>query len=627
MTGHSSGQPRPKPTSQKYGARQVPAPSLQQLKTALKGEISGGQVIAPGPGHSPNDRSMAVRPVEGAPDGFLVKSHAGDSDLACKDFARELLGREAWRPSASGQSILDATPPKVARKPSAIETYIYENLDGPCLRVHRGRKRDGAKTFWQMHPDGRGGWEKGGASGPKVPYRLPELIGAKLERPVYICEGEKDADKLAKLGLVATTNAGGAEKWSADLDPWFKGRPCYVLADNDEPGERHALQVAGHLQGVAESVRIVRLPGLPPKGDVSDWLASGHDPSELTAFCAAAALFGAESVANDAGPAKRGVTAAELFGMVFAPVEWTVAGLVTEGLTVLAGKPKLGKSWLCLDFALAVARGGIALGGRQCSKGAVLYAALEDTKRRLRERLDKVNGSSSQDAWPENLTFWTFGEMKRLADGGLEELRAWIIDNPDAKLIMLDTFARVRSGRQGKENAYEADYREVVSLKALADETGVAIVLVMHTRKMEADDPFDTVSGTLGITGAADTTLILSRNGFGTTLHANGRDVAAVEAAVEFDPVLFAWRELGAASEVHRTDERKELLKALQGCLQPMTSRDLADATGQKDGNIRRMLGKMTKSGEVKRHKRGLYVHPLHCGNSGNEGHNDEDGG
>ena len=318
----------------------------------------------------------------------------------------------------------------------------------------------------------------------------------------------------------------------------------------------------------------------------------------------------------------RGVTAAALQSMTFPAVAWAVEGYVGEGLTLLAGKPKLGKSWLALDFALAVARGGVALGVRQCAQGAVLYAALEDTERRLRDRLEKVHGADSHQPWPHNLTFWTSGEMARLDRGGLDQLRAWIGENPKAKLIIIDTFARVRSGRQGRETDYDADYREVGAIKALADDTGVSILLITHTRKMGADDPFDTVSGTLGITGAADTTLVLSRDGQGATLNATGRDVPEVEIAVEFERSLFRWRELGEAAAVRRSDERAALLDALSRADEPMTSKDLALETGQTDGAVRRLLAKMTRAGEVRRVARGRYQHPtLNLSNDGNSGH------
>ena len=309
-------------------------------------------------------------------------------------------------------------------------------------------------------------------------------------------------------------------------------------------------------------------------------------------------------------PEQRGRTAADLYEMTFPPIKWIVEDYIAEGLTVLAGKPKLGKSWLLMAVAIAVAGGTYALGDRKCVQGSVLYAALEDTERRLRGRLEKLCGGFNPAFWPPGLVFWSYGEMKPLNSGGLDQVRAWIREHPDARLVIIDTLAKVRSGPQGKETAYEADYREVGSLKALTDETGVAIVVVTHTRKMEADDPFDTVSGTLGITGAADAIMVLKRDGQGVTLHATGRDVAEIETAVEWDKDTCRWRVLGDAQEVRRSDERTLILDALKGEAEPVSPREIADATGHAYTAVRALLVAMTKTGEVRKIGRGKYLHP-----------------
>ena len=163
-----------------------------------------------------------------------------------------------------------------------VVEYIYRQPDGtPYLRVRRLPNKTG---FPQSHWTGSA-WAGGKPKGPKIPYRLPELISASVDMPVFVCEGEKDADRLAGLGFVATTATEGAGKWTLDLNQWFAGKTVYVLADNDEPGAKHARQVADNLTGVAAEVRIVNLPDLPPKGDVSDWLGAGGDPGGLIDLC------------------------------------------------------------------------------------------------------------------------------------------------------------------------------------------------------------------------------------------------------------------------------------------------------------------------------------------------------
>ncbi len=144
------------------------------------------------------------------------------------------------------------------------------------------------KTFRQRRPDGNGGWSWRVKGIRQVPYRLPELCAAGNDVPVFIVEGEKDADRLAGLGLIATCNAGGANTWPEALTPHFRGSTVFILPDNDSAGRSHAQRVAAALHGIAASVRIVALPDLPPGGDVSDWLDAGGDAATLLKMCRAA---------------------------------------------------------------------------------------------------------------------------------------------------------------------------------------------------------------------------------------------------------------------------------------------------------------------------------------------------
>lgn len=297
------------------------------------------------------------------------------------------------------------------------------------------------------------------------------------------------------------------------------------------------------------------------------------------------------------------VTAALLQRKTFAPVREVVPDLIPEGLTIVASKPKLGKSWLMLSTCLAVATGGFTLGDRHCAQGDVLYAALEDSERRLKDRMAKVSLSRS---WPDNLTFCT--EMPPLMAGGMEFLRAWISGATDPRLIVIDTFAKVRPGKGRDETQYEADYRAAGMLKSLADETGVAIVIVHHVRKMEADDPFDMVSGTNGLTGAVDTILVMKRDSGGVTLYARGRDIEERELAMQFDRDGCRWRVLGDATEVHSSDERRAVLDALKTSSEPMTVQDICDVTGHAMAPTRKLLWRMAKDGVITRPARGRHA-------------------
>ncbi|WP_024281216.1 AAA family ATPase [Xanthobacter sp. 126] len=299
-------------------------------------------------------------------------------------------------------------------------------------------------------------------------------------------------------------------------------------------------------------------------------------------------------------------TATDLMAEQFEPVSYIVPGYVAEGCTLLAGRPKLGKSWLCLEWALAVAEGEVCLGNIRCTQGSVLYLALEDNRRRLQRRLRKLM-LAGHDA-PERLLLAT--EWPRASEGGVEEIRRWIDETYDARLVIVDVLAMFRPARTNKEQPYEADYNAIKALQSLAAETGVAIVVVHHTRKGAGDaDPFEKVSGTLGLTGAADSAIILDRDGNGASLYARGRDIEEVESAVEFDTTTCRWRVMGEASEVRRSDERTHILDVLKDADEPMAPSDLAGALGWSNNNVRVMLFRMAKAGEVVKSGR-KYVHP-----------------
>jgi hypothetical protein len=148
-------------------------------------------------------------------------------------------------------------------------------------------------------------------------------------------------------------------------------------------------------------------------------------------------------------------------------------------------------------------------------------------------------------------------------------------------------------------------------LQQIASDTGIAVTIVHHLRKSGSDgDPVEKVSGTLGLSGAADTFLILDRDSNGATLYGRGHDIQEIDAAVEFDRGSCRWRVLGAAGEVRRTDERGSILAALKESGEPMAPNEIAAATGMPSGNVRQLLFKMVKAGEVIKTARGRYLHP-----------------
>lgn len=177
-------------------------------------------------------------------------------------------------------------------KREEVAQYSYADENGVLLfQVVRFEPKD----FRQRCPAGDvWSWSVKGIR--KVPYRLPDLLAAP-DATVYIVEGEKDVNRLMGMGLLATCNAGGAGKWSAELSEFFRGRRVVILPDNDEPGRKHAAKVSKALSTVGAMVRVIHLPGLPEKGDVSDWLDAGGTVDKLESL-----LELPEVAANDDSP-------------------------------------------------------------------------------------------------------------------------------------------------------------------------------------------------------------------------------------------------------------------------------------------------------------------------------------
>jgi RecA-family ATPase len=203
------------------------------------------------------------------------------------------------------------------------------------------------------------------------------------------------------------------------------------------------------------------------------------------------------------------MTASHLQKHKFEEVRMVVPGYVPEGLSILAGKPKIGKSWMALDLCLGVSTQKFVLGKVEPVDGDVLYLALEDNPRRLQKRIRKLLWGNACN-WPERLTLCT--EWKRLEDGGVDDISDWANSVGKPTLVVLDTLAHIRPERSRNDTTYDSDYQALLSVHKLANKRGFAALALHHTRKMEADDPFDTISGTLGLTGCADTLLVIARS-------------------------------------------------------------------------------------------------------------------
>lgn len=506
------------------------------------------------------------------------------------------------------------SPDSFTVSPKVVATYDYTDEHGEVLYQVC---RKNPKGFFQRKPDGKGGWENNLNGVCRILYRLPELLEAEQSATVFVCEGEKDADALRNLGLVATTNAGGANKWRYEYNEHLRGRNVVILPDNDRPGQEHAQQVSKSLSRIAASVKVVSLPGLRDKGDVSDWLNAGGTAVRLRELASEQPDV-ERSAVNDERTSLVS-SAAELLVQEFPEPKYAIDGILSEGVTLFAGKPKLGKSWCALGIAVAVASGGRALGSIPVKQGDVLYLALEDGPRRLQDRLTKVLGNESV---PERLFYAT--EWPRLNDGGIEELEAWVKSHPDARLIVIDTLKMVRPQERGRaKQLYDVDYEAIQPLAKFARDNGISVVVVHHTRKMESDDPLDLISGSFGLSGSADGVLVLkkARASSEIVLYARGRDFEEQELALRWDAQIFGWSIVGNAERLHLNPERRAIIDLIE-LDGPKTPKQVAALLKRNDGATRKLLRAMEVDGQLTNDGSGCYSVPVKksSGNFGNSG-------
>lgn len=297
-------------------------------------------------------------------------------------------------------------------------------------------------------------------------------------------------------------------------------------------------------------------------------------------------------------------TAAELVATTFPEPRWAVPGLVAEGLNLLVGSPKLGKSWLVLGLGVAIASGGRALGKIPVEQGSVLYAALEDTPRRLKGRLKAVlNG----DPVPDGLHITTL--LPRGQDM-IELVGEWLDAHPDARLVVIDVLRKVTPRSDGR-NAYEADYDAMSALKRLADQHQVAIVAVHHTRKMaDESDVFNEVSGSTGLTGAADAILIAkrARNTAEAVLHVTGRDITEQEYGLAWQAETCTWSLLDEPVAIATMGATRRKILAHLTEQEGDTPTQISEATGIPLATVKQTVRRMVDDRQLDTDGQGHYV-------------------
>lgn len=434
-----------------------------------------------------------------------------------------------------------------------IVTIPYYDTDGTCRAVKHRRNPKNKVRF---------SWDKGGTV---IPYGA-WLDLNKDSRVLVLVEGESDAQslwlhKVPALGIPGATNyqAAWTERYIGDRD-------VYIHVEPDSGGQnfKQKTMKALYESGYKGKVRLFSAHDINPDcKDPSDLHVKYG--SEFRALLDQVLKAAQEVSLTDAcmeiREAKQTDTAqkqvkplnvyhaSELYGKHIERPPTIVSGMIPAGLTVLAGAPKRGKSWLALMLALCVAGGTPFLGG-QTTQGDVLYMDLESKQYRVKDRLSKLIVGKA----PEGL--YITHESERLDGGLVEQIGMWCEDVAHPVLIIIDTLGRIKGSARKGENAYESDTRILGDLQKFALQRNLAIVCVHHLRKSVAEgDYFERISGSMGITGACDSVMVLQgkRGEENSTLAISSRDFESTELIVGFDNGRWSLR--SADSEAWREEQ------------------------------------------------------------------------
>jgi RecA-family ATPase len=294
------------------------------------------------------------------------------------------------------------------------------------------------------------------------------------------------------------------------------------------------------------------------------------------------------------------------------PINWIVEELLPEGLAVLAGRPKVGKSWMALDIAIAVSNGYQTMGFFDTKKHDVFFIPYEDNFRRLQGRINRILGGGITERAPTNLYYPKDNfEFPKLNETGLDEIERIIDNNPNIKLIVVDTLGRGIADKGRKDRSmYHADYELSSAIQKLAISRKICILLLHHTRKEKSENVFDEISGTTGLTAGLDTMLVLKKNENKHRLYVTGRDVVENEYNLEFDESNCIWRAEKKISEAKLTVEREEIFDLIKSFGRKMKTGEIAEALGKSKSNISKMLGKMVNAGTLISVSYGIYDLP-----------------
>ena len=282
-------------------------------------------------------------------------------------------------------------------------------------------------------------------------------------------------------------------------------------------------------------------------------------------------------------------------------IRFVVPGIVPEGLTMLAGSPKIGKSFMCLGLALAITQGGMALSQIQIEQSRnVLYLALEDSQRRIKHRSQLLQ---PEGALPDNLNIITQGGLISCLDSTGLRVLDQIVEETQSECIIIDTWHRAKPPSKQK-NLYDEEYDMLALIQEWSTENHFFTIVTHHLRKtVDEDNVFNMIHGTTGTTAGLDSILVLRRKEGQYELHITGRDIEDQEFAMDYTNGL--WSVSGTVEEAHLSETNREILELLAINEEPMTPKEISESL---DKDVRMPIKRLLESNKITRVKRGYYT-------------------
>lgn len=500
----------------------------------------------------------------------------------------------------------------------AKQVYPYNlKLDGQNLAVPLRDINGNIKSLQWIYPNSDKKLYPG-----SMPKGLFWSIGLDLltthpDWPILFGEGYATMAKVYELTGYPCV-AGISCYYLAEAAKALKGKyteqKIIVMADNDKetelkrgfnPGIKHAQELIK--TGLAYDMIA---PDFTNPEDGSDWddFAILHGDNKTADILAEKIRYAIAPTEIKLVLSKTTrINAQDLRAKVFPPVKWAVPGFLPEGLSILAGGPKVGKSILALHLSVGVAIGGCVLGKIDVQKGDVLYLALEDTQRRIQER---INGGELADENSIDLScLEIITEIPRQNLGGTLYIEYWLSTHKNARLVIIDTLQMFRKLLTGKGSMYSEDYETISAIKKIADVYGVAILIIHHLKKGMEGDWLSEISGSQGIAGAADTIFSLKRERNSTlgTLHRTGRDVEEKDFIMKLDG--YGWILQDDAEAFTMPEWKRQVLDFLKDN-PSVTPMQLSTAYGLDAKTAQKHLYRLVKEGTIRKEGYGTYKLP-----------------